>query len=154
MVYLLLFIVGAAIGSFLNVIICRLPEKKSVVKGRSECPHRKSVLKAQDLLPILSFFILKGKCRSCKKKISWQYPLVELVVGLLFVYMAYLYNLSGGFASLLFYRDLVFVSALVIIFMTDLRFYLIFDAVVYPMMIFALAINFFIIVTVRIGLRF
>lgn len=143
--YILAFILGGAIGSFLNVVICRLPEKKSVVKGRSECPHCKSVLKAQDLIPILSFFVLKGKCRSCKKKISWQYPLVELVTGLLFVFTAYMYNLPVAVSDPFFFRDLVFVSALIIIFMTDLKYFLIFDAVVLPMMLFSLVINIFLL---------
>ncbi len=145
MLYLLIFIIGTAIGSFLNVVICRLPEKKTIVKGRSECPHCKAVLGLKDLIPILSFFVLKGKCGKCKKKISWQYPLVELATGLLFVFLAYFYNIGESFANPLFYRDLVFVSALVVIFMTDLRFYLIFDSVTFPMMVFAFAINVFIL---------
>ncbi|NQT50053.1 prepilin peptidase [Candidatus Kuenenbacteria bacterium] len=140
-----IFVIGLCIGSFLNVVICRLPEKESIVKSRSNCPHCKENLKAQDLIPLLSFLILKGKCRQCKKKISWQYPLVEFATAALFVFLAWHYNLAGNLANPFFYRDLIFVVGLVVIFTTDLRFYLILDAVSLPLAVFAFIINFFLL---------
>lgn len=143
--YVLIFIIGACIGSFLNVVIYRLPEKKSIWKKRSNCPHCHQKLKNYDLVPIFSFIWLKAKCRGCKQKISWQYPSVELVTGLLFVFLAYHHQVGQAMANPMFFRDLVFVAGLIIIFTTDLRYYLIFDAVSIPLMVFAFLVNFFIL---------
>ena len=141
MIYILSFIIGAAIGSFLNVVIYRLPEGKSVVKNRSSCTKCRAKLKPFDLIPVLSFFLLKGKCRSCKTKISWQYPVVEIVTGLLFVFIAYYYHLSTTVIDAFAIRDAVFVCALLIIFVTDLKKFLIFDVITIPITVFALAVN-------------
>lgn len=142
-VYILVFIIGSAVGSFLNVVICRLPEKRSIVKGRSCCPYCQTAIKLRDLIPILSFFLLRGKCRQCRKKISWQYPIIELVSGLLFVFLAWQHQLPVNFDNAFFYRNIVFVAALIVIFVTDLRYYLIFQAVTIPVMFFALIANTF-----------
>ena len=96
MIYLIIFIIGLSAGSFLNCLIYRLEEEKSFLKGRSYCPHCKQVLKWQDLIPVLSFLILRGKCRYCQKPISLQYPLVELITGLLFVLI---FNFSPALAE-------------------------------------------------------
>ncbi len=138
---LIIFIIGSCIGSFLNVLICRVPEKKSLVRDRSHCPQCKEFIKWYDLFPIISFFILRGRCRKCKKKISWQYPLVEFFTGISFVFIAWRFNFV--FDNPFFYRDLIFLSALVVVFVTDFRFYLILDAVVLPMIVFALIFNIF-----------
>ncbi|RJR15200.1 prepilin peptidase [Candidatus Microgenomates bacterium] len=79
------FIFGICVGSFLNVLIDRLPENESPFKGRSHCDHCRKTLQAQDLIPLLSFVTLSGKCRYCHKKLSWQYPAIEFLTGLLFV---------------------------------------------------------------------
>lgn len=79
------FITGAAIGSFLNVCICRIPVGESVVHPPSHCPECRHLLGIFDLVPILGYLFLKGKCRYCGCRISWQYPAVEFVTGLLFV---------------------------------------------------------------------
>ena len=83
--YVFLFLLGSAVGSFLNVIICRLETKEEIVGGRSHCLRCGQTLRWYDLIPLASFFILRGRCRYCREKISWQYPLVELATGLLFV---------------------------------------------------------------------
>lgn len=83
--FLIIFAFGLFIGSFLNCVIYRLEQGKSFLKGRSYCPHCKHQLFWQDLIPVLSFFILRGKCRYCQKSISWQYPLVELATGIIFI---------------------------------------------------------------------
>ncbi|MEK7159266.1 MAG: prepilin peptidase, partial [Patescibacteria group bacterium] len=143
--FLLVFIIGLCVGSFLNVVICRLPEKRSIVKNRSSCPHCKEIIKPYDLLPLVSFCVLKGQCRQCKKKISWQYPIIELVTGLVFTAVAYYYQTIGGIDNPLLVRDLVLLSALIVVFATDLKYMLIFDAVTVPMMVFAFAANIFLL---------
>ncbi len=145
--YFITGIAGLCIGSFLNVVICRLPEKKSIAKGRSACPHCKENLKARDLVPLLSFLLLKGKCRQCHKKISWQYPLVEFFTGAIFVFLAWHHLADQVLANPFFFRDLVFAAGLIVIFTTDLRFYLILDAVTIPLAVFAFAVNFFLLST-------
>lgn len=89
-IYLILFILGLAIGSFLNVVSLRFKPDSSEklfdlkkLGGRSVCPFCRKILRWYELIPLVSFFIQKGKCRSCGKKISWQYPLVELLSGLI-----------------------------------------------------------------------
>jgi len=75
---------GLLIGSFLNVCIYRLPRDLSVVRPRSHCPYCETMISGWDNIPLLSFLILRGKCRHCGAKIPWRYPLVELAVGILF----------------------------------------------------------------------
>ena len=79
------FLLGLAVGSFLNVIIWRLEQGMDVVRLRSHCPNCKHVLGVVDLIPFLGFFIRRGRCRYCNVKISWQYPVVELATGMVFV---------------------------------------------------------------------
>ncbi len=79
--YAFVFVFGSCIGSFLNVVIYRMPNKISIADGRSFCPNCKSFIRNYDLIPIISFFVLKRKCRNCGQKISWRYPLVEAFVG-------------------------------------------------------------------------
>jgi len=80
---LLVFLFGATLGSFLNVVICRLPEDQSIVKPRSRCPACGQSISWYDNIPILSFFLLRRRCRGCGEKISWRYPLVEFVTAAL-----------------------------------------------------------------------
>jgi len=82
---ILFFILGTAVGSFLNVVAYRSVHGGSVFFDHSACPHCKKRLKPPDLIPIASYLFLRGRCRYCGKKISLQYPLVELITGLLFV---------------------------------------------------------------------
>ncbi|HCI04341.1 MAG: prepilin peptidase [Candidatus Peribacteraceae bacterium] len=81
---LLFFVLGLVLGSFGNVLIERLPKNKKV-SGRSKCPECKKQISNVDLIPVLSYILLQGKCRNCSEKISIQYPLVELGSGILFV---------------------------------------------------------------------
>ncbi len=83
--YVSFFILGTLIGSFLNVVTLRYGTDRGVVRKRSSCPSCKKVLGPAELVPILSFVFQKGKCRKCKAKISWQYPLVEFLTGLVFL---------------------------------------------------------------------
>ncbi len=92
--YLMVFIFGSCIASFLNVIIYRLPQDISISRGRSFCPCCKTQLKSYDLFPIFSWLFLKGKCRSCGKKISIRYPLVELLGGIVSVLTFFCYGFN------------------------------------------------------------
>jgi leader peptidase (prepilin peptidase) / N-methyltransferase len=85
----LAFILGLLFGSFLNVCIARLPKHESVVTPRSRCPQCGAPIRWYDNIPLLSFLLLRGRCRSCKQTIPWRYPLVELAVGLWFAVVVF-----------------------------------------------------------------
>ena len=156
---LFIFIFGLIVGSFLNVVICRLKTKENFFLSRSHCPHCKKTLKWFDLIPVLSFISTFGKCRYCHKKISWQYPLVEIITGglflLIFNFSAYGGSAVGGqfsisnfsllnFCSLLIvYCSLLFVlCSLIVIFIYDLKHYIIPDKIVFPAIAAALIYQF------------
>lgn len=132
----MVFVAGTVVGSFLNVVILRTRAKTSVADGRSKCMGCQTALSPRDLVPVLSFCALRGKCRSCKVPISIQYPLVELSAGVLFV-LAFLNDGLG----LSFVRDITFVSTLIVIFVFDLRYMEIPDRFTVPAMAFALLAN-------------
>ena len=147
--YIFIFLFGLAVGSFLNCAIYRLENNQSFLKGRSFCPHCKHQLGFWDLMPVLSFLCLRGKCHYCKKRISIQYPLVELATGLLFLLIFnYQFSISNEFSISNFQNLLVIgywllvSSFLVIIFVYDLKHYIIPDKVIYPAIIIALIFNF------------
>lgn len=75
------FVVGLFVGSFLNVCIWRLPREEQVVRGRSRCPACRRTIAWHDNIPVVSFMLLRGRCRACGIRISWRYPLVELITG-------------------------------------------------------------------------
>lgn len=83
--YILTLLLGLVLGSFINVVIYRVPRHISLSKGRSQCPHCGHTLSPQDLFPVVSFLLLRGKCRYCGQKISPRYPLVELAHGLFYL---------------------------------------------------------------------
>ncbi len=85
MLYSIVFVYGACIGSFLNVIIYRVPNDISIAKGRSYCPRCNEQIKNYDLIPVVSYLVLGAKCRNCRSKISSRYPLVEIFTGLVAV---------------------------------------------------------------------
>jgi len=116
LLYFLLFVFGLIFGSFLNALEWRLYKKKSLWT-RSECPNCHKQINWYDNIPVLSFLLLKTKCRNCKKKISWQYPAVELVMGLLFVFVLFYYFSFADFSILSIIRDclVIFVLAFVLL---------------------------------------
>src|SRR5881396_1481023 len=73
----MMFILGTILGSFLNVVIYRLPRGLSIVRPGSRCPHCHTLIRPRDNIPLVSFLILGGRCRACRAPISWRYPLVE-----------------------------------------------------------------------------
>lgn len=118
----ILFILGALLGSFANVIILRLPKSESVVTPRSRCPNCQSPIAWFDNIPVLSYALLGGRCRKCQQKFSIQYPVVELLMAILFCAVGYSIGLKW---SLLEYLILVF--GLVVITFIDLKHYIIPD---------------------------
>ena len=93
-IYILIALFGLSVGSFLNVIILRFDDLKSIIVTRSRCPHCKKVLPWYELIPFFSYIILVGRCRGCKKLISYQYPLVELVTAFIFVLIFHSFGFS------------------------------------------------------------
>jgi prepilin signal peptidase PulO-like enzyme (type II secretory pathway) len=133
---LFIFIFGLAVGSFLNVLILRLgSEHKQGIGGRSHCPKCGHELTWQDLVPVLSFVYLGGKCRYCRQNISWQYPVVELVTGILFIFLTInFFNSVASYWSLFGILTLGFeffiAGCLIVIFVSDLRFFIIPDEII------------------------
>jgi leader peptidase (prepilin peptidase)/N-methyltransferase len=137
----MLFIIilfGLILGSFLNVIILRLDKKPGILTGRSECPKCLSVLKWYDLIPVLSFILLRGKCRYCNKTISPIYPVVELAVALTFFIFIY-FNPSISILATGYY--LIILYFLIGIFFFDFLYYEIPDKIVFPLIAFVIIYN-------------
>jgi len=120
-------IFGALVGSFLNVCISRLPKEESIIWPGSHCPYCKKPIRFYDNIPLVSYVLLKGKCRHCKKSISIQYPLVEGITALssLFLFLKF-----GPSLSYLFY--FAFVAALIVITVIDLYHQIIPDVISLP----------------------
>ena len=116
MIITLIFIAGLIAGSFMNVCIYRMPRKESIVRPRSHCPKCKKSIPWYDNIPVLSFILLLGKCRACKKKISLIYPAVELLSAIIVTLLFLRFGLTGKFLILWF-----FASALIVISFIDLR---------------------------------
>ena len=128
--FIFVTILGALWGSFANVCILRLPLDKGVVTGRSFCPNCKKLIIWKDNVPIISFLLLKGKCRQCKKPISFQYTLVEILTSVSFLLIYYLYGISIT-TLLLIILALLFI----IIFFIDLKHFIIPNTLTFPLMI-------------------
>lgn len=136
LIFFLIAVVGLSIGSFLNVLIYRLPREKKFVLGRSYCPSCQKPIKFYDNIPVLSYLVLLGKCRSCKTKISFRYPLVELLNGLAYLFFFFQYGVNYNF---LIYAILS--SALIVIFFIDIDFQIIPDSITLPGMVVGLAVS-------------
>lgn len=93
----IVFVLGLAVGSFLNVCIYRIPIHESIVTGPSHCPQCGARIKWHDLVPVLSYILLKGRCRACKTPISIRYPIVELLNGTIWLSLYHIFDLSGIF---------------------------------------------------------
>ncbi|MCM3870990.1 MAG: prepilin peptidase [Pyrinomonadaceae bacterium] len=124
---------GAIVGSFLNVVIHRLPREESVALPSSKCPSCSTEIAFYDNVPVLSYVLLGGRCRSCKTHISARYPAVELLTALLFVAVTWR---TGVTPALPF--DLIFVSALLALVFIDAEHMILPNAITYPGMVFAL----------------
>ncbi len=127
--HLYVFFVGAVVGSFLNVVIARVPKGESIVHPRSRCPRCRLAIAWYDNVPVLSWLVLRGKCRSCGLPISPRYPLVELLVGVLAVAVERSYGLS--YVSLGYF---VFAAALVSLAYIDLDTWLLPHQITWPLL--------------------
>ncbi|HEY3028485.1 MAG TPA: prepilin peptidase [Pyrinomonadaceae bacterium] len=124
---------GAVIGSFLNVVIHRLPRDESIVFPNSRCPACGTAIRPFDNIPIVSYAILRGRCRSCRAPISARYPAVEFLTALLFALVTWHDGLGWALPF-----DLLFVSALLALVFTDAEHMILPNAITYPGMVFSL----------------
>ena len=121
------FFVGSCVGSFLNVVIYRLPAGLSLVRPGSRCPHCETPVRFYDNIPILSWLILRGRCRSCKATIAVRYPMVELLTGLLAWFTWLKFGLSWAFLM-----NFIFIATLVAVTFIDLDHRIIPDVISLP----------------------
>lgn len=133
-IYVLVFFVGASIGSFLNVCIARWPAEESVVRPRSRCPRCGTMIAWYDNVPLLSWILLRAKCRSCAQPISAIYPVVEASIGV--VWVAAVWTFASPFVAV---RVAVFATILAGIAVTDAKHYLIPDGFTLTGLLFGVA---------------
>jgi len=131
-------LLGLIIGSFSNVCIYRIPRNESLIRPGSHCPKCNQPIKFYDNIPLVSFIILKGKCRYCKGKISWQYPLVEFLTGIIYLLLFLRYGLQ-----LVTFVYMFFCSALIIITFIDLKENIIPDVLSLPFLLLGFLMSFF-----------
>lgn len=128
------FIFGLIIGSFLNVVIHRVPREQSLVTPRSHCPACGAMVRAFDNIPLLSFVLLGGRCRVCRARISVVYPLVELLTGLVFLLI--IYKTGPRWEALL---EMAFAAVMIALIFIDALHQLLPNVITYPAFVFALA---------------
>ncbi len=131
--YVAIGVIGAIIGSFLNVVIHRLPREESIVFPNSRCPSCGTAIAFYDNIPVLSYAVLGGRCRSCKTHISARYPAVELLTGVLWAAVA----MHDGMTWALPF-DLIFVTAILVLIFIDAEHMILPNAITYPGIVFAL----------------
>jgi leader peptidase (prepilin peptidase)/N-methyltransferase len=136
MIGIFIFVIGLVVGSFLNVCIYRIPRHKSVAHPRSFCPQCLTPIQPYDNIPVLSYMLLGGKCRKCKKKISWQYPMVELLTGILFLLLFLKFSLS-----MVLLKYIIFFALLIIASFTDLSHRIIPNVISIPGIIVGFILN-------------
>ena len=136
---ILIFILGLIVGSFSNVCICRIPKNESIIFPASHCPKCRSNITPKDNIPLLSFILLKGRCRNCKSKISVQYPAVEFLTGSIYLIIYLIYGLS--IQSLIY---IILSSALIIIAFIDLNQQIVPDVISLPGIVIGFIISFFV----------
>jgi leader peptidase (prepilin peptidase)/N-methyltransferase len=135
-IYLIIGWFGLAIGSFLNVVIYRLPRNKGLVMERSKCTQCDTQLKWYHNVPLLSFLVLRGKCGFCHAPISWRYPLVEAATSALFLFFLWHFDLTINFGVFAFLS-----AVLLAIFFIDLDFQIIPDSLTLPGMVLGLLVS-------------
>lgn len=133
MLEIYVFVLGLMIGSFLNVCIYRLPREESIVFPASHCPHCQKQVRPYDNIPLLSFVLLRGRCRSCRASISWRYPLIELLhaLGYLFILRHFGLTLQAVVYALFF-------SSMVVVTFIDLSHMIVPDVITLPGMVLGL----------------
>lgn len=133
-IYIVVGVFGAIIGSFLNVVIHRLPREESIVLPSSRCPSCGAAIAFYDNIPVLSYVALRGRCRSCKTYISARYPAVEVLTGALWVAVAWRDGLTLALPF-----DLLFVTAITALIFIDAEHMILPNAITYPGIVFALS---------------
>jgi leader peptidase (prepilin peptidase)/N-methyltransferase len=134
--YVFVFVFGGIVGSFLNVVIHRVPNEESIVFPNSACPKCKTPIKAYDNIPILSWLVLGGKCRSCKAPISARYPAVELLTACVFLLVYWQVGLSPVLPVYL-----VFVAAMIALIFIDAEHMILPNVITYPLLVLALLVR-------------
>jgi leader peptidase (prepilin peptidase) / N-methyltransferase len=134
---ILIFVLGLIVGSFSNVCIYRIPRNESVIYPASHCPKCRTKIKPVDNIPLLSYILLKGRCRNCGSKISIQYPVVEFLTGLIYLIIYLIYGLN--IQSLVY---IILSSALIIITFIDLQEQMIPDVISLPGIVVGLILSF------------
>ena len=140
MIVLFIFLIGLCIGSFLSVVIFRLDKKSGLLTGRSECPNCLKQINWYDLFPVLSYFVLGGKCRNCKNKISLIYPATELLTAFCLSLFYLIYGPIFGVEG--FYYSLIIVSFVALI-LFDYLYFLIPDKIILPLILVSVLFNYF-----------
>ena len=135
----IIFILGLIVGSFSNVCVYRIPKNESIIFPASRCPKCSSPIKPVDNIPLLSYILLKGRCRNCGNKISTQYPIVEFLTGLIYLIICLIYGLS--IQSLIY---IILSSALIIIAFIDLNEQIVPDVISLPGIAIGFIISFFV----------
>jgi leader peptidase (prepilin peptidase)/N-methyltransferase len=135
---LFVFVFGMVVGSFLNVCICRMPKNESIISPPSHCPYCSYQIRWYDNIPLLSYLLLRGKCRGCSAHISLQYPLVELLNGILTLFLFLRFGPTLEFAALF-----LFCSALVVITFIDIEHQIIPDEISLPGIVVGFVLSFF-----------
>jgi len=139
--YILIFISGLFVGSFLNVAADRIPKGVQILTGRSKCDYCGVELKPKDLIPLLSFVIHRGRCSYCKKELSFYYPISEILTGLMFVLVAAYTNVFHGedfWVWIGFLYLIVIACFYIVIFLSDIKYKIIPNKFVYAGIIFVL----------------
>lgn len=138
MLYVMIFALGLVIGSFLNVCIYRIPRGESVMYPPSHCPSCGAKLKAVDLVPILSYILLRGRCRYCRAPITTRYPMIELLTGII-----YLWTFSHFDFSIIAVKFIILFSGLIIVFFVDCDWQVIPDKVLITLMTAGIILSIF-----------
>jgi leader peptidase (prepilin peptidase)/N-methyltransferase len=136
-IYLYAALIGLIVGSYLNVLIHRIPAGKSTVLPRSRCPYCSGAIRFYDNLPVLSYLLLRGRCRHCKAPISFRYPAIEVITAALFVAVVYRFGIRPVLAP-----ALVFVCLMVLLAAIDVEHFLLPDKITMPGILVGLALQF------------
>lgn len=134
--YVFIFVFGAIVGSFLNVVIHRVPREESIIFPNSACPKCRKPIKFYDNLPILSWLILGGKCRHCREKISPRYPAVELLTAFIFTLTFWQIGFNWFLPV-----GLIFMAAMIALIFIDAEHMILPNVITYPLLVFALIVR-------------
>lgn len=133
---ILYFILGSVMGSFFYVVATRLSRQESIISPSSHCDYCNHKLKWYELIPVLSYIIQRGRCRKCKKTLSLSYPVIEIITGVLYAVNYHVFGFS--YTALI---SLIFISALIIVIISDIEYMIILDEVLIVSVILIIIVN-------------